>query len=164
MAESFCARISVPVILILCALLLRHRKSRCGEYLKLKDSLGRLPFLEGRSLSSFWTLTIDLCSCIPVKAESGILSKRKHNHLAVGRPFGKAAYNNKGHPMQWMGFWNTFSHPGNWAIFRSRLFLNFLLRFLGHIVCADLDWQGLSKNFRFRINFLFCEMRQQVEI
>ena len=36
--------------------------------------------------------------------ESGILSKRKHNHLAVGRPFGKAAYNNKGHPMQWMEF------------------------------------------------------------
>ena len=85
-AESFCARISVPVILflILCALLLRHRKSRCGEYLKLKDSLGRLPFLEGRPLPSFWTLTIDLCSCIPVKAESGILSKRKHNHLALG--------------------------------------------------------------------------------
>ena len=92
-AESFCARISVPVILflILCALLLRHRKSRCGEYLKLKDSLGRLPFLEGISLPSFWTLTIDLCSCIPVKAESGILSKRKHNHLALGRPFGHLA-------------------------------------------------------------------------
>ena len=38
--------------------------------------------------------------------ESGILSKRKHNHLAVGRPFGKPGYNNKGHPMQWIVFQN----------------------------------------------------------
>ena len=96
--------------------------------------------------------------------ESGILSKRKHNHLAVGRPFGKAAYNNKGHRCNG---WDSEIHFHIQAIeqfLAPDYFSTFFGDFLGHIVCADLDWQGLSKNFRFRINFLLCEMRQQVEI
>ena len=133
-AKSFCAEISVPII---CRYLVHFYKVMGAAD---EEPTFQSLILRGRQACKALFLDIAKFCILLLWGKWYYLWKRKHNHLAVRRPFGKARYNNKEeHPMQWIGFWNTFPHPRN-------------LKHTWHNCCLWIKWnmvQDKQKKFSF---------------